>query len=138
MNGGAAAVAGAAIWMDAAAARLMLRADETSVYFLGHPIAWTCWMRTHLGVPCPTCGLTRGLVLSLHGRWGEAWRFFPAAPVALVGALALASALLALAVCQASESRMAQAGGRIRKAALVWAAATAVLWIGGWVLRVML
>ena len=137
MTGGAAAAAGAVIWTDAIVARLMLRADDTSVYFLGRPILWTCWMRTHLGVPCPTCGLTRGLVLTLHGRWAEAWQLFPAAPAALLGALLLASALLALAAAQASGLRLA-AAGQIRKGALVWATGTVLLWIGGWLTRLVL
>ncbi len=139
MNGGAAAAAGSVIWLDAIAARLLLGADDSHVYFLGHPIAWTCWLRSHLGVPCPTCGLSRGLVLSLEGRWAEAWRLFPAAPPALAGALVLACALFVLAALQAlGRGASVSAGGRLRTAALLWAAGTIAVWMGGWLITVML
>ncbi len=139
MTGSAAGAAGALIWADALAARFALRADDTYVYFLGRPVGITCWMRTHLGIPCPTCGLSRGLVLSLHGKWGAAWHLFPAAPLALAGALLLASALLAVAALQASGSPFAVTLGRpVRKAGLLWAAVTVLVWIGGWLTQVML
>jgi hypothetical protein len=138
MTGGAAAAAGAVIWADALAARLLLRADDSYVYFLGRPVAVTCWLRNHLGIPCPTCGLSRGLVLSLHARWSEAWRIFPVAPVALAGALLLASALLAVACLQAWGSPAASLVARqARKWGLVWIAGATLLWIGAWLMQVL-
>src|SRR2546430_2601175 len=86
----AAGAAGLVIWLDAVIAALVLRADESRVYVLGHPIAWVCALRSQYHLPCPTCGLTRSLVLSLHGELGRAWNIAPAGPVALFGLLAFA------------------------------------------------
>ena len=132
--GAAAGVAGAAMIAQAAAARLILRADDAYVYVLGRPIRWACALKSRTGLPCPTCGMTRSLVLSLHGEWARAWRLMPAGPVALAGLLALGAALLALAVVQRRGGRKAQARaqGYIRRGALVYAAAAAVVWMAGW------
>jgi len=128
--GMAAGVTGAIILAQAAAARLILRADDAYVYVLGRPIRWACALKSRTGLPCPTCGMTRSLVLSLHGEWARAWRLMPAAPLALAGLLALGAALLALAVVRRRGAPAAEA--YIRRGALIYAAITAVVWIAGW------
>jgi hypothetical protein len=132
--GTAAGVAGAVMIAQAAAARLILRADDAYVYVLGRPIRWACALKSRTGLPCPTCGMTRSLVLSLHGEWARAWRLMPAGPVALAGLLALGAALLALAVVERRGGRKAEARaqGYIRRGALIYAGAAAIVWIAGW------
>jgi hypothetical protein len=126
----AAAVVGALIWLDAAALRLLFRADADAVYLLGRKIAWVCSMRSRFGLPCPTCGLTRGVVLSLQGDWGRAWQVAPGGPVAVAGLLALATALLAVAM-------VGRKGwySPLRRAALMYGAGAVAVWIGGWVVH---
>lgn len=130
----AAGAAGAVMLAQAAVARLILRADDAYVYVLGRPIRWACALKTRTGLPCPTCGMTRSLVLSLHGEWARAWRLMPAAPLALAGLLALGTALLALAVVERRGGRKAEARVQryIRRSALIYAATTTVVWIAGW------
>jgi hypothetical protein len=132
--GTAAGVAGAAMIAQAAAARLILRADDAYVYVLGRPIRWACALKSRTGLPCPTCGMTRSLVLSLHGEWARAWRLMPAGPVALAGLLTLGAALLALAVVERRGGRKAKALAQacIRRGALIYAGAAAIVWIAGW------
>jgi hypothetical protein len=36
-----------------------------------------CIWKNLLGVPCPGCGLTRGVCFLVHGQWAEAVRFNP-------------------------------------------------------------
>jgi hypothetical protein len=36
-----------------------------------------CIWRTLLGIPCPGCGLTRGVCFLVHGKWATAIRFNP-------------------------------------------------------------
>ncbi len=135
-RGAPAAVAGAVIWADALLARVLLRADDATVYFLGHPIAVVCWLRSRLGLPCPTCGVTRSVVLTLHGEFGTAWRLAPVGPVAVAGALALATALLALGLgWRHSAGATERAGLHVRRLALVYSAITLLVWIAGWALR---
>jgi hypothetical protein len=53
-----------------------------------------CPMRALTGIPCASCGLTRGLIAAAGGQWTAALRLHPLAPV-LVGALwAVAAASL--------------------------------------------
>ena len=36
-----------------------------------------CIWKNLLGIPCPGCGLTRGVCFLVHGRWAEAVGFNP-------------------------------------------------------------
>lgn len=36
-----------------------------------------CWFHRVTGLPCPTCGLTRGLLALSQGRWLEPWTLNP-------------------------------------------------------------
>jgi hypothetical protein len=119
---------------DAIAARLLLRADSERVFVLGRPIEWVCALRSQLGLPCPTCGLTRSIVMSLHGELGMAWRMAPVGPVAVFGMIAFAVAMLFLAWLQGAGSFKweAQIRAGIRRGAMIYAAGVAVIWLGGW------
>src|ERR1700691_5689052 len=102
---------------DALAARCLLRADEEHVFVLGCPIEWVCALRSRYGLPCPTCGLTRSVVMSLHGEFARAWHIAPVGPVAVIGLVAFAIAMLALAWLQFAPQRAPQ-----RMDALKWEA----------------
>jgi hypothetical protein len=130
----AAGTAGLIVIADELAARLSLRADESAVYIWGRPTGWACGFRSRFGLPCPTCGLTRSIVLSLHGELGRAWAVAPAGPVVVCGLVALALAMFSLAIAQAARSGKAEARARsaIRYGTLVYAAAAVIVWIGGW------
>jgi hypothetical protein len=121
-------VAGAVIWLDALLVRLLFRADQGDVWFLGRKIAWVCSLRARLGLPCPTCGLTRGMVLTLHGDVAGAWLVSPAAPVFAFGLLAIGTGLLLLPWLPGLRTRF-------RRAALIFAAAAIVFWITSWAFR---
>ena len=112
----------------------MLRADEEHVFVLGRPIEWVCALRSRFGLPCPTCGLTRSVVMSLHGELARAWRMAPVGPVAVIGLVAFAIAMLALAWLQWSDALKREAVARvwIRKGAAIYAVGAIVVWLGGW------
>src|SRR5580693_10240734 len=93
-------VIGCVTLADALAGRWLLRADEQHVFVLGRPIAWVCTLRSRYGLPCPTCGLTRSVVMSLHGEFARAWRMAPVGPVAVLGMLVFAVTMLVLAHSQ--------------------------------------
>jgi hypothetical protein len=128
--GAAPTAVGLFILLQMTAGRLLLDADELRVYVLGHPINWTCALKARFGLPCPTCGLTRSVVLSLHGEIARAWNMAPGGPVAVLGCLAFAIALLFLnGVMPRYRERMKAA---IRSGALAYAALAATVWIAGW------
>ena len=121
----AAAISGVIILLDALAARLALAADDVRVYIFGHQIGWECAMR-RAGLPCPTCGLTRSIVMALHGEFTRAWHMAPGGPVLLAGALLAGAALLLQGVRGGTAPRWVRGG------ALVYATAAAAIWLGGW------
>ena len=128
-----AAAAAAAIVLQAVVARLLLNADEQRVYWLGRPIDVECAFRARFGLPCPGCGLTRSVVLALHGHFLRSWNMAPGGAAAVAGGLALAAGLGALAIFGLRGSPAAR---RLRVELPRWAIAAAgvvfVIWAGGW------
>ena len=120
-----AVISGVIILWDALLARLALTADAERVYVFGHAIVWECALR-RAGLPCPTCGMTRSLVMTLHGDFPAAWRLAPGGPVLLAGVLLLAVVLLIGAARRSALPRW------VRNVGMVYAAAAMTIWLGGW------
>jgi hypothetical protein len=119
---------------DLAAARALLRADEARVYFAGRALDLQCAFREATGLPCPTCGLSRSIVMSLHGEFARAWKMAPAGPVAVAGVALFAAALLVYALLHArgGAPRISAMRLWVRRGALAYAAAIVAIWAGGW------
>jgi Protein of unknown function (DUF2752) len=135
----ASAAVGTLLLAQIAATGVLLRASQDGVWLLGHPFGGVCLFQRLTGVPCPTCGMTRSIVLTLSGHLATALRLNLAGPVWVLTAATLAMALLWLAWRErargANRSTMAQR--RVRLLVLVqgavFAVALAANWI--WVLR---
>lgn len=56
---------------------------------LTQPGPIVCLLRHAVGLPCPLCGMTRGVSLCLHGRFADAVRFNPLSGPVLVLAVLL-------------------------------------------------
>src|ERR1035438_9417441 len=108
--GFAATVLGAMMLLELVVINLAFAADSDFVYFLGRRINVACAARQRLGVPCPTCGLTRGFVLTVHGRVGEAWRLSPTGPLAVGGILGMSIVLLIFATLERRRTAAQLAG----------------------------
>jgi Protein of unknown function (DUF2752) len=96
-------VAGAAGFIIGAgllSARAVASADLDSVTVAGHAFHWGCWLRQSFGVPCPFCGMTRAVLLTLHGQLQMAWQLNPAGPLLTVGLCLLAGALSLVMLCE--------------------------------------
>ena len=114
-----------------AALRALCEVTPAGVSFAGHTLGLSCAVRARLGLPCPTCGITRGVVLAVHGRIGEAWNLSPGGVAAVIGMTLLAVALVVLGWRQ--QSGLGSSASRwIRRGAVAWAGATVVVWMGGW------
>jgi hypothetical protein len=57
-------------WMALGAAAIVLMAH------LDRPVV-LCIIKRCTGIPCPTCGFTRGLLALLHGNITQAWLYNP-------------------------------------------------------------
>ena len=124
----AAVISGVIVLLDAFLARLALTADDARVYVFGRAIPWECAMR-RAGLPCPTCGMTRSMVMALHGELGRAWHMAPGGPVLLAGALLAAIALLISAGGRVAVPRWVRTGG------VIYAAIAVAIWLGGWAVQ---
>jgi hypothetical protein len=111
--------------------RAVLAADDARAYFLGHPIPFVCGLHARTGIPCPMCGITRAVAFTLHGDVLHAFGLNPAAPLAVLGLLFVASGLLGGAFVTARYG--ARAGARfsvsLRRGAVLYAAAGAAAWL---------
>jgi hypothetical protein len=100
-----------------AAAATLLQATEEGVSLAGIPLGGACLFRRLTGLPCPTCGMTRSVVLSLHGH------------LAAVAVAAIAAALLWLGWRQ----RTALASRRVRTLALAQGVSVGVVLALHWI-----
>ena len=114
---------GALILSQLVVVRALASVTDGRVLVSGRELRWECWLGQQSGLPCPTCGLTRGVLLTLHGRLGEAWQQNPAGLLLVFGLVLLGLALVYLAFYRARRTPHA-AGAlhrRIRVATKVYA-----------------
>lgn len=109
-----------------------VRRGESVLTLWGHRLPATCSFRLATGLPCASCGLTRSVVLLLHGRILDSWAQHP------FGVPTLALILLAL------PPRVAGVLGRRPRWASRWdrawgwsAAATLLLMLVWWGARMV-
>jgi hypothetical protein len=82
--------------------------SETHLTVFGFTLPTVCFFRRTTGLPCAGCGITRAVVLLLHGRWSESVAMHP------FGLPVLGMALLAL------PPRAAALAGRAGRATRLW------------------
>jgi hypothetical protein len=92
---GAAVLAGALLLLQLALVAALFSADAAGVWFAGTHYGAACFFRERLGIPCPTCGMTRSVILTLHGCLPAAFALNPAGPLWVAAVGAVAAALLA-------------------------------------------
>ncbi|MGB8508076.1 MAG: DUF2752 domain-containing protein [Pyrinomonadaceae bacterium] len=128
---------GAAALASLAVLRIVARADESAVFFAGRELHWSCPLKQLLGVPCPSCGMTRSVLLTLGGDWRGALSLNPGGPVFVFGIILLSAMLLlsSLKTPVRADSPHAPAWSRpafwAASYGCVWAAVVLVHWIGG-------
>src|SRR6185295_7860883 len=76
--------------------RLLFWSDGDRVLFLGTPFGTDCAFRMRFGIPCPGCGLTRSVALTLYGHIAPAFELNPLGPMAILGLVLLSIGLLAV------------------------------------------
>jgi hypothetical protein len=138
-SGFAALVLGAMLLAELAVTSLLFTADQDFVYFLGHRINYVCAARQRYGIPCPTCGLTRGFVLTVHGKPGTAWRLSPTGPLTAVGMFGMGVMLLIYAALQRRRGRvqLSRMPRYVKAGALAYASVGTLIWAVSWVTTVI-
>ena len=94
--GSAPGLVGALLLAQLALVRALASATSERAYLFGRELHWDCWFKQRLGFPCPTCGMTRSVLLSLHGQLREAAGLNPAGPLLVIGLVLFSLALIFL------------------------------------------
>ncbi len=120
------------------AVRECCAADEQHTWFLGHAFGAECAFRLRFGIPCPNCGVTRAVILALHGEWARAWRIAPGGPALVIGTLVSAVTVMALGIIRMRDAAplAARAESLAPRVIYVSAALVVLVWFAGWIAAV--
>ena len=132
--GAAPGMVGALLLVQLALVRALASANAERVFVLGRELHWDCWFRQEFGFPCPTCGMTRSVLLSLRGELGEAVQLNPAGPLLVLGLILFSLAMLFLMLLQQRATRLASGAThrRIRIGASVYGSFLLVVLFAHW------
>lgn len=133
--GAAAGVVGALMASQVVLLGVLGSATTESVSFAGRELHWGCSFREWFGIPCPNCGMTRSVLLSLHGRLGEAVSLNPAGPLLVLGIVLFSAAMFFLMAYERRHTgaALARARSSITRGSIAYAAVLLVVWLGHWV-----
>lgn len=90
----AGAVIGAVSLLSLLTINLTASATANRVWFLGNETHIGCWFKETFHAPCPVCGMTRSVILAVHGNLGEAFQMHIGGPLAVFGILIFGLAML--------------------------------------------
>jgi hypothetical protein len=128
---------GALLLLQLVVVRALASVNEGRVFLAGREFGWECAFKRLFDFPCPTCGLTRSVLHTLHGQFGAAWRLNPAGLLLVSGLILLALALIFLSL-QRRRLTPADSGAlhrRIRIATKVYAHLLVALLFAHWIIE---
>ena len=134
-RGIAAGLAGASLLASLLAARTVASASDAAVFLAGHELHWGCIFKRAFGIPCPTCGMTRSVLLALDGHLSAALGINPAGPLLVCGALLLGACMLHLALYERArpDASLETARRRIVTGASIYGGLMAAVLLAHWV-----
>lgn len=132
--GATAGFTGALIALQLLIVRAVGSASMSSVSFAGQEMHWGCLFKQRYGIPCPNCGMTRSVLLTLHGDFGAAWQLNPAGVLMVLGTVLFGAAMFLLMFYQRTRSPAAveRAQRRIKLGALAYGALFFAVLMGHW------
>lgn len=128
----AALAVSALVSAELVAARALLHADSARVWLRGTPLAGSCAINDRFQVPCPGCGFSRGVVLALHGEHSASFALFPAAPLLVLGLVALPLVLVGAVVAERFGAERRGLARRLRVGGVAYVALLALVWGAGY------
>ena len=111
--------------------RMVSWADSEQVWLFGRQLHWSCWFKEHFGIPCPTCGMTRSVILTLHGHLDQAFGLNAGGPFLISGLVLISLVLL----YRASVAHDTRSGRRLAVCAIMYGWLYAVVIMGQWTLK---
>jgi hypothetical protein len=129
---------GASIMLQLGILRAFVSVSDGRVFVAGHGLHWECRFRQLFDFPCPTCGMTRSVLHTLHGQFGEAWQLNPAGLFLVAGLFLLGLALIFLAFHRRHHTPHASGAihRRIRIATKVYAHWLVVVLFAHWMIEI--
>ena len=133
--GAAAGTVGALMALQVVLLGVLGSATTESVTFAGRELHWGCSFREWFGIPCPNCGMTRSVLLSLHGQLSDAVSLNPAGPLLVLGILLFSAAMFFLMAYERRHAgaSLARVRSVITRGSLAYAALMLAVWMGHWV-----
>jgi hypothetical protein len=129
-----ASIVGTILLVNVVFVRLLFSATSEKVYLAGRSFGAACSFKQQTGYPCPTCGMTRSVVLSLHGNLKEAVAINPTGTVALFGVLFFIAAMFFLAIYQQTHTKekVLRLEQYIRSVMTGYVILLITVWLGFW------
>jgi Protein of unknown function (DUF2752) len=130
---------GALLLVQLATLRAVATATPERVFVSGRELTWGCLFQRAFGVPCPICGMTRGVLLTLHGHLTDALRLNPTAPFLVAGVILFALAMIFVALYQRAHDplRVGRLHARVRVAAHAYAGMLLAILCAHWIAEVL-
>lgn len=124
-------------------ARSLTATDGRRVLIAGYELHGACWWQERFGAPCPFCGITRSMILTVHGEFARAAELNPAGVMIILGVALVCAACVFLGLSQNSRTSLDAAAraatnrmhNRIALLFALYAALTVFVIIGGWAWR---
>jgi len=101
-------LAGIFLFLGLVLLRVAAWADANQVWLFGKQLHWGCWFKEHYGFPCPTCGMTRSVILTMHGDFHNAFLLNPAGPFLIAGLIIVVLIALRLPLTGLKEIKSRQ------------------------------
>jgi cbb3-type cytochrome oxidase subunit 3 len=136
--GSAPGLVGALLLLQLAVVRAFASATTERAYLFGRELHWGCWFKQRFGFPCPTCGMTRSVLLSLQGQFTEAAQLNPAGLLLVIGLVLFSLALIFLMFYRQRHTRF-DAGAlhrRIRLTASAYGSLLVIVLFAHWLAEI--
>jgi hypothetical protein len=111
--------------------RMISWADSEQVWLLGRQLHWGCWFKQQFGIPCPTCGMTRSVILTLHGHLDQAFSLNAGGPILITGLILISLTLF----YRASVPHDQRSGRRLAVCAIMYGWLYAAVIMGQWTMK---
>jgi len=119
--------------------RAISAANANYVSLFGHELHWICWFKTVTGIPCPACGMSRSVILTLHGDLRTAFQINFAGPPLVLGLVVFALGLLFFANQRSSSTGESQApiNSWIGRCSIGYGIVLLAVVISNWITRIL-
>ena len=121
------------------AVNLFTSATAKNAWFFGTDFHIGCWFKDYFGVSCPVCGMTRSVILTMHGDLATAFQLNVGGPL-LISGVALFGVLMIFSSFYSTKGSNVQIN-KIEKTIFFYTTAylsvALIISLGFWVSRVL-